>query len=357
MNSRLAALTACLLVVMQLTACVRYEEFPPGTVLDIEDRSSAILELQEVRVPPPTADDERIIDYRVGPGDVLHINIPGLIDQGGTDDKAQNYRGFRISAKGMILLPLIGAVEVNGLTVEEIQATLTEKVSIYLKKPMVSVEIREFKSQPLYLLGKFRKAGLHYLDRPTNLLHGLALGNGLEESADLRSARVLRDHRVMPVDVYQLLHNNDTRQNIQLRPGDTIFVPGNEDQQVFVFGAVGTAGPVTMKNGRLNLLQALTSANVGSSGAGGDRRYPYDHEQIRIIRSLSPTRGQLMVVDLGRMMNGQVLPMPLMNGDIIFVPETPVATWNEAISQLLPTLQLISGLLQPFVQIEYLRDN
>jgi len=357
MNKWFHVVLAGVVCLLGFSGCVRYEDLPPGTVVDINDTSSAILELQDVKVPPPTPEEDIIRDYQVGPGDVLTINVPGLIDSYGSSEKTQNFQGFRVSSSGKILLPLVGAVEVNGLTIEQIQQLLTREITKYIKKPMVTVEIREFKSQPLYLLGKFNKPGLHYMDRPTTVLHGISMGSGLNDTANLRSARLLRAERVQPVDIYHLLYNNDLRQNVQLRPGDTIFVPGNEEQQVFVFGAVSKPGPVPMVNGRLNLLQALSSTGVGSYGVGGDMRYPYDPEKVRIIRSLSPTQGQLMVVDLGKMMNGYAMPMPLMNGDIVYVPTTPAGTWNETISQILPSLQLISGILQPFVQIEYLQDN
>ena len=104
-----------------------------------------------------------------------------------------------------------------------------------------------------------------------------------------------------------------------------------------------------MINGQLNLIQALTQAGIDQK--------PYNHTHIRIIRSLSPTKGQLMVVDLGKVMNGLAMPMSLMDGDIVYVPKTPMGGWNEAIEEILPSLQLISGILQPFVQINYLKDN
>ena len=113
--------------VLSLSGCVRYEELPPGTVRDIND-SSAILELQEVKVPPPTPEAEVITEYRIGPGDVLTINVPGLIDSYGNEEKTQNYQGFRVSSSGRILLPLIGAIDVNGKTVEEIQSLLTREI-------------------------------------------------------------------------------------------------------------------------------------------------------------------------------------------------------------------------------------
>ena len=357
MNKSFLMVFAGIALGISLSGCVRYEDLPPGTVRDINDSNSAILELQEVKVPPPTPETEVITEYRVGPGDVLTINVPGLIDSYGNNEKTQNYQGFRVSSSGRILLPLVGAVDVNGKTVEEIQLLLTKEIKTYIKKPMVTVEIREFKSQPLYLLGKFNKPGLHYMDRPTNVLHGISMGSGLSDQANLRSARLLRSERVQPVDIYHLLYNNDLRQNVQLLPGDTIFVPGNEEQQVFVFGAVGSPGPVPMINGRLNLLQAMSSAAVGGSTSSDDKRFPYDHERVRIIRSLSPTHGQLMVVDIGKMMNGYAMPMPLMDGDIIYIPTTPAGNWNEVMSQLLPSLQVAAGILTPFVQIEYLKDN
>jgi len=346
---------AVLLLITSLQGCARYEPHDAGTVLEIKDESSAIIEQQEVKVSIAEAsEDEEITEYRVGPGDVLVINVPGLIDTYGSSEKTQNFQGFRISSSGKIILPLAGAVEVSGLTVEEIQTLLVEKLVKYIKKPMVTVEIREFKSQPLYLLGQFNEPGLHFLDRPTSLLHGIAMGNGLHEKANLRGARLLRGERLMPVDIYHLLYNNDLHQNVQLRPGDTIYVPGSEEQRVYVFGAVGKPGSVPFVNGRLNLLQAVSSANLGQYSNRGE---PYDGEHVRIIRSLSPTNGQLMVVDLARMMNGYAMPLQLMDGDIVYIPKTPVGNWNEAMNQLLPTLQVISGILQPFVQLEYLNDN
>jgi polysaccharide export outer membrane protein len=64
-----------------------------------------------------------------------------------------------------------------------------------------------------------------------------------------------------------------------------------------------------------------------------------------------------MVVDMGKMMDGHAMPMPLMDGDIIYVPTTAAGTWNEVMSQLLPTLQVAAGILTPFVQLEYLDNN
>jgi polysaccharide export outer membrane protein len=63
-----------------------------------------------------------------------------------------------------------------------------------------------------------------------------------------------------------------------------------------------------------------------------------------------------MVVDVGGMMRGEALPFQLMDGDIIYVPKNELGTWNDALAEILPSLQAISAILQPFVQIKFLSE-
>lgn len=330
--------------------CTRFAQYEPGTVLDIDDSSAAVIEVKDVTVPPPPVETVDDLEYRVGPGDVLSVTIPDLIERkSGTDKATDNLGNFRVYSSGKIILPLVGAVEVAGLTVEQIQTKLVEVFKAYIRQPVVSVEIQEFKSQPLYLLGKFNKPGLYYLDRPTHLIHGLALGSGTQDRSNLRGARVVRSEKVLPVDIYALLYHNDMKQNILLKPGDTIYVPSNEEQLVYVFGAVDKPGPVPMDNGQLNILQALTASGLSKSN--------FDHEHLRLIRTLSPTRGQFMVVDLAKMMNGEALPMEMRDGDILYVPKTRLGNWNDIITELLPTFQVINALAQPILLYGIWQDD
>ncbi len=334
-----------------LSGCARYEDYPAGTKLDINDPGAGIVELENVSLAPLVEDEQDITEYIIGPGDVLSVYVPGMVERSARVSLSSNDQGgFRVNTDGSIFLPHVGRVVVEGLSVTQLQEKLVEIFKAFIKTPVLTVEIIEFKSQPVYLLGQFNNPGVFYLDRPTEMLHGLALGGGFSEEANLRGARLIRNDRIQPVDLYELLHRNDMAQNIQLRSGDTIYMPDNSDLRVYVFGAVASPGIVPMFNGRLNLAQALTQASV-------DKDRPYNHEHIRIIRSLSPTKGQLMVVDLGKIMNGTAMPISLMDGDIVYVPKTPMGSWNEAVNEILPTLQAISGILQPFVQINYLENN
>lgn len=338
-----------LLGFVALAGCSRYDSYSAGTVMEINDPSAGVVEIEDVSVATTLVDEEKITEYIIGPGDVLSVYVPGMVERTARVSLGNDIGGFRVNTDGTIFLPHVGRVEVDGLSVTQLQEKLVGIFKAYIKNPVLTVEIIEFKSQPLYLLGAFGNPGINYLDRPTNLLHGLALGGGLGSGANLRGARLIRNDRIQAVDIYELLNKNDLKQNIQLHAGDTIYVPGNEEQRVFVFGAVGASGVVPMNKGRLNLVEALAQAGI-------DTR-PYDHNHIRIIRSLSPTRGQLMVVDLGKVMNGMAMPMPLMDGDIVYVPKTLLGGWNEELQEILPTFQAFGAILSPFVQLEYLSDN
>jgi len=338
------------LILCLLAGCGGYADLPAGTVKPISGwLDSAVVEKQEVVVTPPLPDPAPPADYLIGSGDVLYINVEGrpefMVAPPTGNSKVQ---GSRVDGRGFIQLPIAGPVKVAGLSVSQAQTVIRKKLLTYLKNPWVVVEIAEYKSHPLYLLGQFKSPGTFYMDRNLNLAQGIALGNGFDITADLRGARINRNNRILPVDVYDLLVNGNAKHNIWLKGGDTIFIPDNRNSQVFIFGAVKKPGPVTMLQSGLNLAQAIGSAELRDTG--------YDFKHVRIIRSLSPTHGELIVVDFDKILRGDAVPFPLMAGDIIYVPRSGMGRWNDAIQEILPSLQAISALLQPFVNIKYLTD-
>lgn len=286
-------------------------------------------------------------DYTIGPNDVVFISIFGKPEWGSSvlTLSNPNMNGNRVDGSGNIYLPLVGKVNVNGLTVDQARLLLEEKYKYYLKNPSIVIEISEYKSKAIYLMGQFREPGTYYMDRPMKLLHGMSLGKGLVESANFRSARILREGRIMPVDVYRLLREGDVSQNVWLRQGDVIYVPDLRDQNVFVIGAVKKPGAVPLVS-RMTLLQALAEA-------GFDETLSYSR-YIRIIRSFSPTRGALIVLDLKKIVEGETLDFELMEDDVIYIAKSPIGTWNVALNEIIPSLQAISSLLTPFVQIKFL---
>jgi polysaccharide export outer membrane protein len=359
---------------LMLTGCAMYRDISPGTVKQIpiqeantkstpnaispivDEQTVIVLPLEE---PPP------IPGYIVGPNDILFINVsgkpefsslgafstyntkPGVIQQPTGSGVIQQPTGSRVDGEGNIQMPFLGTIHVGGMTVQQIQKQIRESVVKYINDPWVVVEVGDYKSHPLYLLGQFTNPGTFYMDRPLNLLQGISMGNGYNITADITSARLIRDKKTVPVDINDLLTRGDQRQNIWLKSGDTIYIPDNKNRLVFVFGAVKTFGPIPIPPGGLTLSQAIATAQL--IDVGNDFRY------IRIIRSLSATRGELMVVDFDKILRGEAMSLMLRQGDVVFVPKNAFGNWNDAINEILPSLQLVASLLQPFVQIEYLK--
>ena len=335
-----------LLLLFAVSGCAPYADLAPGAKREIV---SPIVAREEIAVAGLPAEPPPSKDYQVGAGDVLLLNVAGrpefTIAVQGSGGRVQ---GSRVDGAGQLHVPLVGPVQVAGLTVSQVEAKLTGLLKKYLQDPWVVVEVLDYKSLPLYLLGQFRVSGTFYLDRPMTLLQGLSLGSGFDPSANLKGARLTRDGKIVPVDFYTLLTRGDASQNIWLKGGDTIYLPDNRNQVVFIFGAVKKPGLVPMPPAGLNLAQAIASAELRDTG--------FDFHHVRIIRSLSATRGELLVVDYDMVLRGEALPIQLADGDIVYVPKSGFGTWNDVIADILPSLQTVGAVLQPFVSIKFLRQ-
>jgi polysaccharide export outer membrane protein len=148
--------------------------------------------------------------------------------------------------------------------------------------------------------------------------------------------------------LHALLVDGDLSQNITLASGDSIVVPSAAAEKAYVFGAVGKPGAADFNSGSLSLLGALSDAGMDLKDYTDARL-----TQVRVIRAHGAS-AQFFVIDATRIMAGQAASFDLLPGDIVFVPPTLVATWNEVLQQLIPSLQTASLALQPFVSIRYL---
>ena len=152
----------------------------------------------------------------------------------------------------------------------------------------------------------------------------------------------------LPVDLHALLVDGDLSQNITLMPGDAIVIPSAANENAYIMGAVGKPGAVSFDNGSLSLLQALSESGFNLAS--------YSQAQlsnIHIIRSHGYS-AQYLVVNARAILDGKAAMFALQPGDVVFVPPTGIATWNEILNMALPSLQTISSVLNPFVEITYL---
>jgi polysaccharide export outer membrane protein len=288
--------------------------------------------------------------YQLGPNDLIIVSVyqhpelsvppPGITSNNG---------GVLITSDGSIDMPLIGQVNLAGLTIPEAAQLITSDYASIIRQPDVSIQLVNPQSLRYYLLGAFTLPGVKYPGHAMTLLDALALGGSVDiANADLYQAYVAKGNVKLPIDLHALLIDGDLSQNITLGSGDDIVIPPSTNEDAFVFGSVGKPGAVQFKSGGLSLLQALASAGLDLPNYTQAKL-----AQIHLIRSHGAS-AELMVIDASKILHGTAPNFALEPGDIVFVPPTEIASWNQVLDLLLPSLNTISGLLNPFVSIEYL---
>jgi len=301
-----------------------------------------VVERRTARIPAAIANRDAGGEFRVGPGDSLRINVFG--EPGLTEVVA------RVDASGFIQLPIIELVNVKGLTTQAIQKRLKAAYEKEFSGPWVTVELADAKSRPIYLLGEFNQPGVRYLEQPTTLLEALALGGGLSEKAYLPGARLIRDGEVATVDLKGLLREGRLEQNVWVAPKDVIFAPRSDDMQIYVLGAVRQPRAIPFGDNGRSLLEALTLAQ-------GPDMARAELGQVHVIRSFSATEGELLVADAAAILTGQSVDLPLAPGDVVFVPQSGVADFNDGLANIIPSLQVIGGVLTPIALVDAILND
>ena len=138
----------------------------------------------EPAAPVAPAPTSTLRDYRIGGDDLLEIQVFGV---------EQLSRTVRVNSRGQVSLPLVGTLQVGGLTGQEAEALLAQKLAeSYLQNPQVSLFIREYTSQRVTVEGAVNKPGVYPLRGPTTLLQTLALAGGQGSLSDMSEVMLFR---------------------------------------------------------------------------------------------------------------------------------------------------------------------
>jgi protein involved in polysaccharide export with SLBB domain len=115
-------------------------------------------------------------DYPIGPGDVLTVSVPQM-------DELQE-RKVRVTSLGTIELPLVGAVRAGGLTEEQLEAELDQKLNNFMFNPQAAVYVDEYHNREVAVIGSVNHPGLVLLDSPSEtILDVLTQAGGLSATA------------------------------------------------------------------------------------------------------------------------------------------------------------------------------
>lgn len=193
---RSAALLACISV---LSACV-----PPRPLGPLEG---------------DTARPSSVSANTLGSNDLLDVRVYGEADLSGV---------YRVSPEGFVDYPLCGRVKVVGLSPAEAGEALTACLKNgYVRRPQVSVLVKEFNSKKVFVFGEVGKPGAFPYEEGMTIIHAMSQAGGLSRTAAKNSVnvtRVVNGREVRtPVRVEDIV--NGREKNYPLQPGDIIFVP------------------------------------------------------------------------------------------------------------------------------------
>jgi len=312
-----------------------------GDLMSSQDRAR-LEALAAARAQESSADG-----YRIGPDDLLEIRIPDLLDVQGAAPVARPAagalgptaaaaapasQGMRVNDRGDVTLPLIGTVHAEGLTATELEAEIARRLMKdgILRQPRVSVQIVEYRSRVVAVIGSVERPGLYPLTRPRATLADMiwAAGGPAKEAGRVVEFAPVADsapvspeeaaHTSAPVrlDLEALLHapvDHGRGLNPRVRPGDVITV--SPAGSVLVDGWVQKPGSYPVTRG-LTLSGALAAA-------GGDL-FPADRRHATVKRVLGPGEERSFTVDLVAVADGRAADVPITDGDVVRVPASTI---------------------------------
>ncbi len=254
--------------------------------------------------------DYFIREYVIGPRDLLEIKVFELPEFDQT---------VRVSEDGSITLPLVGNVQVGGLTKDKAEEKLSELLQKYVKKAQVSIFIKEYQSSRVAIIGAVEKPGMYELVGRQTLLQMISQAGGFKDSA-ANEIYVLREGQdgttaSINIDLEDLLINGNQNLNIPIQPNDVINVPIDKLINIYVFGEVKQPGALQVKmSKKITLLQAI--AQAGGLTENATKR------GVTIKRRDKSGKEINITVNLNDIIKGKKKDIPLQEGDVVIVKQS-----------------------------------
>ena len=176
---------------------------------------------QGVPVAPAASSITRTLpmDYVIGPGDVLEVAYRDEKDM--TGDRL-------VRPDGKITMPLIGDVEVVGLTPEQAKDRLL-KLSTLFRNPTISVGVKNINSRKVSITGSVMKPGQYDILAPMDVIQLISVAGGLREYTSGKAITIIRGdgpkQTSFKFNYKEVLEGKNLKQNIPLQPGDRVLVP------------------------------------------------------------------------------------------------------------------------------------
>jgi polysaccharide biosynthesis/export protein len=264
-------------------------------------------------------------EYHLGPGDLIEIGVFGV----------DTFRHtLRISASGIVKLPLIEPVTAAGLTPAELEQKLTALLdNDVIKDPQVSVFVKEYRSQSVYVLGAVKSPGQYQIALQLKIVDIIAMAGGLQSNA-VDEAVIQRSspgggEEIIKVNLADLLEKGNLALNIPVRGGDVIHIQERLNQTVYVVGEVNRPGAFALspkQDLRVSQLFAWAGGPGKTAKLSGGTLLRYNAKGERAELS----------VDFGAILKGKKEDFVVLANDIVFVPGSRFKTFQNSLLSTLP---------------------
>ena len=226
----------------------------------------------------------------------------------------------RVSSDGSITMPLLGRLEVAGLTKSELEAKIAALLEErFVHDPQVTVFIKDYESKKVAVSGAVRAPGTYEMLGDKTLLEMISMAGGLDKDLGNEIIVFRRGEngstRRLPVDLQRLVYDADPALNLPVSPGDIIYVPTIEKVRIFVSGAVKNPNLYEVPRSEpVTVLKAVTLAG-GTTDRAAEKR-------VQIFRTDPDGSRTVLEVNLRKIKRGRAEDPILQKDDVVLVPES-----------------------------------
>jgi polysaccharide biosynthesis/export protein len=309
------------LIYLFLPLYLAYCSLLPGQSPAILSTRLPVSQAAAMAAAPGTTPTVNTLSYVLGPEDQISIHVVDLED---VSDKP-----VRIDPNGFIDLPLAGRIHIAGLTVEQFRSALAASLAKYIDAPKITINILEYRSQPVSILGAVNTPGTHQLQGPKRLIDVISAAGGLKPDAGTK-LQITRELRwgMLPLPgahadssgafstgevlLGPLTSGQNPGSNIEVRVNDVITVAQTEI--VYVVGEVKKSGGFALNaKDNISIIRALSLAEGLNHDAAP--------KKARILRAaVGATEPDQIPVNLQMILAGQAPDVVLRPNDVLFVP-------------------------------------
>lgn len=282
--------------------------------------------------------------YRLGPGDLVHIQLFDPTQQQPPVQNNLDAAARVVDHEGSVFFPFAGRVPVSGVTIEEFRDDLTRRLARFIVNPQVDVRLVRSLSQRVSVSGAFiNKVPLDVTQIPLTLADALGRANVDAERADFSGLTLTREGRRYVLDLDRLTNQGAELDRVYLKAGDTLHLPYNDQKKVYLMGEIRTPASLTYRTSTISLADAL--------GRGGSLlQNSANPKAAYVIRNTSATEDLVTQATVYHMNLNDPLALVLADrfqltaGDVVYVGAPNIVRFNRFISQLFPFGTLVRTL-------------